>query len=503
MPFLLLMAYFEILNLLTNGHFKEANNRITQHKNKPFLYAVVKSLYYEFAQRLSLALKFAEKAWEIHALTPLESLMALSRLVSCQFRMGKFQDALNVLANAPIIEHDTNFIYWIHSIRYTEAMIHIEMGDYQKGTQKAAEAVKLAETMQNKKKLGHSLNTLAIALEWFGKIKEAREYYLKALETKKEIRDEVGYANTLCNLGALMSNLEDPKDSKAMYFEALTIYQKHKRIENMARTHELLGFVSNKMGQEDNAIAHYRKANDLAQLVDNELLKVNTLKNLVGILASKGHTNEAEKLLAELQHLIKKEGFIHLDNSIKLIEASILRKKPRASNKVRAQLLYRSVLSQPDIKYETAIASIIGLIELCIFEWQNYATEEEKKVIEAEIHFTLNLLDEEISRYNSLGLKAEFLYLKGIAISLLSDKTLGYLLLQRAQKLAKKENWILLENKATQAMQKLTQQKSLSLNDITSVSTSIAHYSNIIPHKLEDKMAQRFLRKLNEKYGSR
>ena len=468
-----------------------------------FLFEILMSLYLEFSQQYTQAADFATNAWKRNGKNEMETLMALSRLLTCYFKIGLHEKALTALHELPTNELNEQNLYWIHSIRNNEAMIQIELGNYDLGAQIARNAVKLAKMLGDQKKLGHSLNTLAIALEWSGKIELAKKTYQETLKIKQEANDELGYAITLCNLGALMSNLENPKDSEQMYLEALTIFQKHERISNIAKTHELMGFIQTKMGRQEPAISHYQQAVHLAQTLDNEFLKATTLKSLIGCLASAGKIKQAEELLPQLKDIVKNEGFSSLENSIKLIEASILKQKPRTSNKVRAQEIYRNLLSQPT-SYEISFASLTNLIELGILEWEDYANEEERNLIAQELESMLDILEKEIANYDSNGLLAEFLFFKGKINCLWGNIKEGLILLNQSSQIAQADGWSQLESKAKHAIENIKRGSfhftpSDFSNSVQQLNLHLASFST----SLKQNQVDNFYKMLNSRFGQK
>lgn len=502
-PLLLLKQYFRVLDLLSNKQLKEARVEINALPSDSFLYCLLMSLYYEFSQQYSQSTDFAKKAWDYEPKSVLETLMALSRILSSYFHVGKYDDALNILGTMPELDPKEETIYWIHSIRNTEAMLLLEKGVIDEGIQKAEVAVTLAEKMNNKRKLGHSLNTLSIGLEWAGKIDAAKKTYLRTLQIKKEVGDEIGYANTLCNLGALMSNLEDPRESEGMYLEALKIYQKHERTNQVAKVHELLGFIKNKIGDQNAALSNYRQALLFAQQLDNEHLKANALKNVISCLIGMNRMEEAETLFPLLQQVVENEGFTDLLPSLTLLEALIYKKKPRAANKIRAQELFRSLLQHPK-NYEITLTALTNLIDLYIIEWESYSTEEDKEIVANELQTSLGLLEEQISEYDSKGLLAEFLFLKGKIYCMWGNLGEGRQFLHQAHHLAVAENWKRLENKIQTTLQAIDQNADrISLNEIsTSVPELTNHYPSTLS-SLKETQVNRFYEALDKRFHER
>ena len=499
--FLLLNSYFHVLALLTKKQMKEAR-AIIEATQDSFLHNILLSLYHEFSQKLSVSMEYAEKAWRQRGTGTVETLVGLSRILSCYFRLGRHEDALQILeqVSVPFVEDQ---VYWMHSIKNTEAMLHIETGNLDVGIGRAEEAVSLARKMGDKKKLGHSLNTLAVGLEWAGRIKDARRVYQTTLAVKQEIGDEVGYAITLCNLGALISNFDNPFQSEQLYLEALDIFKKHENIERMAKTHELLGFVYGKMGSGDLSISHYREALYLAQETENERLKTDCLKNVISSLAGAKKIREAEILLPQLKEIVKKGRLSGFENAITLIEATILKQKPRVSNKIRAQELYRSLLSQPP-NYEIALISLTNLIDLFIMEWKTYATPPERQLVEEELHSSLDLLENQITKYQSKGLWAEFLFLKGKINCLYGNREVGIEQFHRSLKLAQEESWKTLASKITETLRHV-ENGTFNLSDAEfsdSVHRLTFHYPSVIP-SLQENQVDQFYKVLGDRFGNK
>nr|WP_299072313.1 sensor histidine kinase [uncultured Allomuricauda sp.] len=117
------------------------------------------------------------------------------------------------------------------------------MGDYDLALENQLYAYDLREAM-SKKDLAKLLNNIGIIYRFQDKHKRAEEIYLKSLKLKQELKDSLGMAATLTNLGLVYNKIENRKEKSTQYLQrSKNLYQLLGRPDHVASCNISLGQI--------------------------------------------------------------------------------------------------------------------------------------------------------------------------------------------------------------------------------------------------------------------
>lgn len=117
------------------------------------------------------------------------------------------------------------------------------MGDYDLALENELYAYDLREAM-SKKDLAKLLNNIGVIYRFQDKHKRAEEIYLKSLTLKQELKDSLGMATTLMNLGLVYNKIQGNEEKAIQYLQrSKNLYQLLGRPDHAASCNTSLGQV--------------------------------------------------------------------------------------------------------------------------------------------------------------------------------------------------------------------------------------------------------------------
>jgi predicted ATPase/DNA-binding CsgD family transcriptional regulator len=138
---------------------------------------------------------------------------------------------------------------------------------------------------------------------------EAERLYTESLAISRALRDEIGIASAINNLGVLASDQGHPDLARERYEEALAIFRKLDNDWRVAATLINLGPVARRLGQLDLAAQRYQEALTIYRRLGDRQRAAIVLNNL-GVLAITG--KNAERAATLFQEALK--GFQALND---------------------------------------------------------------------------------------------------------------------------------------------------------------------------------------------
>lgn len=160
--------------------------------------------------------------------------------------------------------------------------------------------------LENKKLMARTLNTLAEAERYVGRLVIALDYSIRGLEIHKEINDPVGYAKALVGAGVIYQHISRYKKALKHFHEAHLYYKKIDDVINFAKTSNQLGFIYTRLKQFDEARAFYQLSIDLTERIDPKL-RASALREMAVLDLAAGHY-ESAMLMAKEAYLITKKN---------------------------------------------------------------------------------------------------------------------------------------------------------------------------------------------------
>ncbi|MBK8194633.1 MAG: tetratricopeptide repeat protein [Lewinellaceae bacterium] len=176
---------------------------------------------------------------------------------------------------------------------------------------------------------------------FFDNHEAARALYQQALPLFEKVGSDLGKANTLKSLGDLERLLSENDKARALYQQALPLFEKVGSDLGKANTLQSLGDLERLLSENDKARALYQQALPLFEKVGDDLGKANTLKSLGDLEMRMSENDKARALYQQALPLFEKVGSdLGKANTLK----SLGDLEMRMSENDKARALYQQAL---------------------------------------------------------------------------------------------------------------------------------------------------------------
>lgn len=306
--------------------------------------------------------------------------------------------------------HDTarinNFKY---SLLITSSTAYSLLGDIDKAVKAAIGALNTARQLKDEMKESGMLNNLATYHQDQGNFEEALRYYRQSLVISQKRKDDYGIGLTLGNIGTLYGSKN--RDSSVYYYKRSLPYLK--KIEDHEGRIGALGWMMNNIGSSfeeagniDSAFHYYFKSMELRESINHVLGQYLVLHDIGELYYKQG---EPKKALTYLERSIKigrENGFKYgLDDSY-LERSEILEsqgefksalKDYRKATELKDSLINeknRKMIMRQSLQYEYAKKKIADSVE--------FAKAAEIKDLEIQKQ-RANLIKQRVALASSIG----------------------------------------------------------------------------------------------------
>lgn len=172
-------------------------------------------------------------------------------------------------------------------------------------------AVELAQKIGNKEREAYALNSLGNTYWYMNELQKCMNYYIKAMKIRDEIQDKRGMGTSRINIGSVLSEQGDFKNSKRYFDEALSIFKSIKNTEEECATLVNIAEWHYYQQEHDSAIYYYKKAKEIA-IRDHYPDQVTQINNgLAGYFRRKDEIPKALELYEENIKIDKESGDIY------------------------------------------------------------------------------------------------------------------------------------------------------------------------------------------------
>ncbi|HKS27393.1 MAG TPA: CHAT domain-containing protein, partial [Pyrinomonadaceae bacterium] len=138
-----------------------------------------------------------------------------------------------------------------------------------------------------------------------GKQQEALDYYLQALDMKRQIGDRVSEATTLNNIGQVYGNLGDYQQALKYYGEAAEVAHAVGNTRTEAATLTNMGAAYSGLGDKQKALSYYARALPLRRAVKDSDGEATTLFNMAVVARDMGNLEESRRNIEAALELIE------------------------------------------------------------------------------------------------------------------------------------------------------------------------------------------------------
>jgi serine phosphatase RsbU (regulator of sigma subunit)/Tfp pilus assembly protein PilF len=191
-------------------------------------------------------------AWEQKNNNPETAIAICTQALNLSFELFKTEKT-----NSPLWKIREKYIFKSYKIL---AVIHKFKGDYPLALDCNFKALKISESLNDKKGISLILGNIGIVCELQGNYPNALDYYFKALKIAEEVGDQNGIGRHLGNIGIVYRNQGDYSKALDYYFKALGIAEKLKD-KNAISGHLInIGLVYYNLKEYTKALDYFLKA---------------------------------------------------------------------------------------------------------------------------------------------------------------------------------------------------------------------------------------------------
>lgn len=174
----------------------------------------------------------------------------------------------------------------------------LRLGDPATARSFLEEGVALYRTIGDRHQVAHGLNNLGnVALEQ-GDLAAARPLYEESLAIKREVGDEATAPATLNNLAILTAVQGDYEAARTLHAECLAIRRERRDLLGVASSLFNLGKVIQSLGDDTQAIDHFRESLVLSSELGERRVLARCLEGIAYVAGAHGRTEPAVRLFA-------------------------------------------------------------------------------------------------------------------------------------------------------------------------------------------------------------
>ncbi|WP_189629778.1 tetratricopeptide repeat-containing sensor histidine kinase [Roseivirga thermotolerans] len=166
-------------------------------------------------------------------------------------------------------------------------------------------ATQLSDTL-NTAYVSGSYNNGGLSLYRLGRYDKSLEYYLTALEMRKEKGSVYDVACTILNMGMAYDKLNQPQKAKSHYTEALAGFIEAGHVPNQAVSYKNIADVLTAQDSLSKALEYYDKAGELFKKVNSTYLLSDCFLNMGTIYVKLGEYKKAEDFLLNAESTVPK-----------------------------------------------------------------------------------------------------------------------------------------------------------------------------------------------------
>lgn len=211
------------------------------------------------------------------------------------YKMNKPDSALVYYSKSFEIRKQINNKALMGAILSKIGLIYQDLGNYNKALQIQFQALKLFEETGNERYMAMTLNNISIAYDKLKNFDKEIEYLEKAIQIHLKNKNEYYIGHCYGNLASAYSSKGDLKTANEYLIKALDIFKKFEDKANEAAVLNSIGKNKRVEHKFDEALAHYKKAYDIAIDIDDQMGKSLYAHNISCILTDTKHYKEAEK----------------------------------------------------------------------------------------------------------------------------------------------------------------------------------------------------------------
>jgi len=177
----------------------------------------------------------------------------------------KYQKALKLYLSAVRLAKETESPLLLADIYYNLGSFYYRTDSFSKSITQHEKALLISKTLNDSVRILKSEQAVAVMLWRMGRLKEAEQHYLIALEQAKEIKDTVLVTNMSNSIGAVYWGLGNFHQALKYFNEAAKLSQKTKNHRKLSLIMSNIGLIYKEWGELDKAMNEFQEALKIAK----------------------------------------------------------------------------------------------------------------------------------------------------------------------------------------------------------------------------------------------
>ncbi|XOV79001.1 MAG: tetratricopeptide repeat protein [Aestuariibacter sp.] len=239
--------------------------------------------------------------------------------------MGRYSESLQKATEARRISESIEDIYGVASAYNALSMSHSLVGNYGRALEAMLQTLALDKQAGEDSEMATTLYNIADIYERMNDIEMAKRYYLEALKMDSEDKNPEHIGFDYVALGNIERKLENFGKARTYLLKALDAFKQIESGKNIAWTYNSLARVDLKEDDLENAESHIRnawthlkkaKVEDEVNHIDNRLLAAELALKRTRLKAAHDYLDEVEELAVEQQSVGKLQELFTLRSNI-------------------------------------------------------------------------------------------------------------------------------------------------------------------------------------------
>ncbi|MDC2889722.1 tetratricopeptide repeat-containing diguanylate cyclase [Psychrosphaera algicola] len=260
------------------------------------------------------------------------------------YQQKRYQDAINQYLQAPdylygsdkVIQHRLGETYKIIGQSYKRLRNREQAAKYYRKT------LEVFTTLQDKRLMARTLNTLADSERYLGNLVIALDYSMQGLELHQGFDDPEAYAKSLLGAGIIYRLIGRYEKSLTHIHEAYLYYKQVNDVLGIAKTSNQIGHIYTRLKQFEQAKSFYQVTVDLPEGSIEEKTIASSLRELAVINLKSGDYKTAMVMAHRAYTIYKRSKYKSNQSVIARIIANIYRAINDTNNAIN---YYRESLS--------------------------------------------------------------------------------------------------------------------------------------------------------------
>ena len=250
------------------------------------------------------------------------------------------------------------------------------------------------------------------------KLNEGSAYIKKSITLAEEVNALEEKALSQFVLGAILWLQGDLDNAIENYQEALRLAKQYELKYYIGNCLVSIGEINYWKGNYEDALSYYHEALSNYEAVDgrNSIPFVVTLFMIITVLIDIKSLEEANSYFDQIVQIEENSNNVIIKQYRQLVEGIILKQNPRIKEKVKAQELFKKLMTNEKLFFDLKVITTLNYCEILIEELQLYSATDVLKQVKSlitELYETATEKQSPQLMVQSLLLKAKLLLVEG------------------------------------------------------------------------------------------